>query len=621
MSTNLNLVGLGAPGPQFQVNNDEQIRSALPRTSDVAFNVGLSVWGPLNTPLDVTPGNIRQLFGPLRAGANLVEFYSYFFSNYGRRGKAVRIAGAAAAAPTFTMMDRLGVDTLTFTAKYPTEEPIRITIQHGTLANTVKISEEALTLGYVRKSYDNVKLTFTADEQAALDAGTSPFVTIAQINQFSPLITITDEASASAAPNNLPRYTNEVQVVTITGSPTGGTHTASLNRNGVSPITPGLAYNAAATAYRAALENLANIGAGNVAVSGAAGGPYTVAFQNDLANEDINTLAVAHAFTGGTLPAIGVSTSVQGGAIVLTGGDNGFGSVTDATYIGTQVDGAKTGLQAFNDAGLGKGQVCMFGVTTVAARNALFEHCEAYARFALPDLPFAISINDAITLRGAHDTSNGALYFPTDVEVYDASGSGIKKPVHTSPFVAGVFAEAERREGIGRAPANIRIPDALRVGTTVPGGVQLDAELHTVLSENQINAIRSMPQRGILVYDNWVLRASGRVLTVHEQRVLNTIVNDLRLTYTDVEFRIMDGGGRLMREVTSVTKQYLTDLGDRVLTAFFVRCDETNNTPQTMAAQQLNVDITVRIVGSARQIIVRLNSMSSGTEVQFLEAA
>lgn len=621
MSTNLNILGLGAPGTQFQVNTDEQVRAALPRTSEVAFCVGLASWGPLNMPTDVSAGSFRSLFGPLRAGASLAEFFGYFFNNYGRRGKAIRIAGAGAAAPTVTLVDQLGVDTLTITAKHPTEEPIFVLVEPGTLANTRKITVEAPTLGYTRKSYDNFKLTFTADEQAAIDAGTSPLTTLEMINQHSPLVDLVDEASGSAAPDNLPVNTSEVQIIAITGSPDAGTITPAVTRNSVTLPTAPLAHDSTAAQVRAALEALANVGAGNVVVSGAAGGPYTVAFQGALANENIAPISVTHALTGGTSPGVTVSTSREGGALALAGGDNGFAGVSDATYIGAEMNGVKTGLQAFNDEDLGKGQVSLYGVTTAAARNALFAHCQAYARIAVPDLPFAISVADAIALRRAHDTSYGALYFPTDVEAFDLTGSGLKKLLYTSPFVCGVFAEAERREGIGRAPANIPIPGALRVGTTVPGGVQIDASLQAALAEAQLNAIRSLPNRGVTVYDAWVLRQSGRVLMIHEQRVLNSIVHDLRLTFKDVEFRVNDGGRRLMREVESVTKQYLRSLGDRVLVSYAVRCDSSNNNATTMAAQQLFVDVAVHIVGSARQIIIRLNSMSSGTEVELLEAA
>ncbi|MGW4119889.1 hypothetical protein [Nocardia sp. NPDC004711] len=60
--------------------------------------------------------------------------------------------------------------------------------------------------------------------------------------------------------------------VTIGGSPTGGTFPLTFNGQTAS----GIAYNATAAAVQTALEALSSIGAGNVTVTGSAGGPYTV---------------------------------------------------------------------------------------------------------------------------------------------------------------------------------------------------------------------------------------------------------------------------------------------------------------------------------------------------------
>lgn len=90
---------------------------------------------------------------------------------------------------------------------------------------------------------------------------------------------------------------HEVQLVTITGTPTGG----SFKLAGSADI----AYNAAASAVQAAL--VAVLGAGNVAVTGSAGGPYTVTLQGDLAGQPNELLLATHTLTGGTLPGVTVT--------------------------------------------------------------------------------------------------------------------------------------------------------------------------------------------------------------------------------------------------------------------------------------------------------------------------
>ena len=110
---------------------------------------------------------------------------------------------------------------------------------------------------------------------------------------------------------------SEVQTVTITGAPTGGTFTLTFGGDTTAPI----AFNATAAAVQAALVALASIGAGNVVVTGAAGGVWTVTFQGELSGEDVVALTESGTgLTGGTSPAVGVATTTPGGTDTTTDG-------------------------------------------------------------------------------------------------------------------------------------------------------------------------------------------------------------------------------------------------------------------------------------------------------------
>ena len=103
---------------------------------------------------------------------------------------------------------------------------------------------------------------------------------------------------------------NEVQTVTITGSPTGGTFTLTYSGQ----TTAGIAYNATATTVKNALQALSTVGNGNVAVTGSAGGPYTVTFQGDLAGINAAAMTASGAgLTGGSSPAVNIATATAGG--------------------------------------------------------------------------------------------------------------------------------------------------------------------------------------------------------------------------------------------------------------------------------------------------------------------
>jgi hypothetical protein len=82
-----------------------------------------------------------------------------------------------------------------------------------------------------------------------------------------------------------------------TGGATAGTFTLSYNGQ----TTAALAYNAAAATIQAALEGLSTIGAGNVAVRGRAGGPWTVTLRYDLQEATVALTGSGAGLTAGTL--------------------------------------------------------------------------------------------------------------------------------------------------------------------------------------------------------------------------------------------------------------------------------------------------------------------------------
>jgi hypothetical protein len=139
--------------------------------------------------------------------------------------------------------------------------------------------------------------------------------------------------------------TNEVQTVTIGGGATGGTFPLTFNGQ----TAAGIAWNAAASAVQTALAALSTVGAGNVAVTGSAGGPYTVTFQGALAGTNVPQMTTSAAsLTGGT-PTAAVTTATGG---VTAHYPNGYipsgtviGQVTATKLFGPYDDAASDGRQ------------------------------------------------------------------------------------------------------------------------------------------------------------------------------------------------------------------------------------------------------------------------------------
>jgi hypothetical protein len=102
--------------------------------------------------------------------------------------------------------------------------------------------------------------------------------------------------------------TDEVQSLTIDAA--GGTYTITYSGQ----TTAAIAWNASAAAVQSALEALSNLAPGDIVVTGANGGPYTITFGGTLADTNVAQMTTdAALLTGGAGTA--VVATVTGGAV------------------------------------------------------------------------------------------------------------------------------------------------------------------------------------------------------------------------------------------------------------------------------------------------------------------
>lgn len=118
------------------------------------------------------------------------------------------------------------------------------------------------------------------------------------------------EALSNIAPGDVTvdgfEATSEVQTVTLGAGNTGGNFTLTFNGQ----TTANIVFNASAAAVQSALEALNNIAPGDVVVTGANGGPYTVTFGGIYAGKNVPVLGHAQNLTGG-VNSVTVATAAQ----------------------------------------------------------------------------------------------------------------------------------------------------------------------------------------------------------------------------------------------------------------------------------------------------------------------
>jgi hypothetical protein len=152
--------------------------------------------------------------------------------------------------------------------------------------------------------YDGVKRSVW--EALVADGNVDTTLTIDQNITNSELTELEVRTAEYAQIKQFPRNDadeSEAWLVTITGSPSGGNWTLTLNGE----TTGNIAFNAAASTVQAALEALTSVTAGDVTVSGDE--PYTITMGGSYSSTWFNTLtADGSSLTGGSTPDVTVET-------------------------------------------------------------------------------------------------------------------------------------------------------------------------------------------------------------------------------------------------------------------------------------------------------------------------
>ncbi len=220
---------------------------------------------------------------------------------------------------------------------------------------------QAILNANARPGPDDIEFAIPASLDPNLNVPVSGFDPETQtwtINLLTALPTITDQVIIDGysqgelpIPYRYPSAFTETQIVTVTGTPTGGSFTLSAQSPLPVLTTDDLPYNA--TAADVGLQLVQILGMNNVTVSGGPANvaPLTITFQGDYQGQTVPALVPTSKLTGGVDPTVGVTTSSLLGATIPISSSTNTIAGTDGNNVhipvivdGSQIPGGAPGF-------------------------------------------------------------------------------------------------------------------------------------------------------------------------------------------------------------------------------------------------------------------------------------
>jgi phage tail sheath protein FI len=212
------------------------------------------------------------------------------------------------------------------------------------------------------------------------------------------------------------------------------------------------------------------------------------------------------------------------------------------------------------------------------------------------------------------DGGYGAVYFP-GITTRDPLGADLVD-VAPSGHVAGIWARTDSTRGVHKAPANEIVRGALNVTQ------RLTFEEQGVLNPVGVNCIRYFPREGIRVWGARTLAdAASEWRYLNVRRLFNMIEESIAEATRWIVFEPNDRTlwKSIRRDVGAFLTRVWRDgalMGRVPEEAFFVKCDEETNPPDSIDAGFVIAIIGIAPVKPAEFVIFRISQHAGGVEIE-----
>jgi phage tail sheath protein FI len=252
----------------------------------------------------------------------------------------------------------------------------------------------------------------------------------------------------------------------------------------------------------------------------------------------------------------------------------------------------------------------------LAVQAAMITHCELMAdRVAILDTPPGLTAQQVKQWRAQsyHDSKYAALYYPW-IKVMDPLAG---RPMFVPPcgHVGGIWARNDTNRGVHKAPANEVIRGVIALELNLTKGE------HDQLNPDGINCIRAFAGQGIRIWGARTLSSDPEWRYLNVRRLFNYVEKSILRGTNWVVFEPNDPKlwDSVNRTITMFLRRVWRDgalFGRTPAEAFYVKCDEENNPPESRDAGMLTVEIGIAPVKPAEFVIFRISQYADGAGLE-----
>jgi phage tail sheath protein FI len=257
------------------------------------------------------------------------------------------------------------------------------------------------------------------------------------------------------------------------------------------------------------------------------------------------------------------------------------------------------------------------------ATGAAFTYCEKRKDcFFVADTPKGLSPQEALGYKrgiapstatgNAFNSKFGAIYYPWIFATDPLTGK--RKLLPPSGAVAGSYAEADGRVGVHKAPAGTEdgfLNSAVEVERVITSGEQ------DTLNPEGVNVIRKFPDAGVVIWGARTVSSDPEWKYVNVRRLFNFLEESILKGTQGLVFEPNDKSlwKRIIRDVGAFLKIQWSEgklVGDKPEKAFFVKCDEETNPPESIDLGRVITLIGVAPSKPAEFVIFRIKQTRFG---------